>query len=91
MLFRSKPNAWGLYDMHGNVWQWCQDWYDRDYYAKSPADDPTGPLGGLTRVFRGGSQELPAPYCRSARRIIFEPGWRLGVLGMRVSLVLADK
>ena len=52
-----RPNAWGLYDMHGNVYEWCQDWYVSNYYANSPTDDPTGPSGELTsfRVIRGGA------------------------------------
>ena len=50
-----SPNAFGLYDMHGNVWQWCSDWFDEHYYEKSPVDDPKGPSVGSSRVARGGS------------------------------------
>jgi len=61
-----KPNAWGLYDMHGNAWEWCQDWHDGGYYAESPTDDPPGPATGSAHVFRGGCIYEQAWNCRSA-------------------------
>ncbi len=63
-----KPNAFGLYDMIGNVWEWCADWYDAGYYAKSPSEDPTGPDSGTGRLLRGGSWLIYPFDCRSAFR-----------------------
>ncbi len=81
-----KPNAWGLYDMHGNVEEWVQDWYDGDYYGTrpNPDTDPLGPNTGSGRVVRGGGWGAPAGRCRSAARLWFRPGYRGSLLGFRL-------
>jgi len=68
-----KPNTWGMYDMHGNVLEWCQDWYDSDYYENSPGTDPQGPNSGSDRVIRGGCWINFAAFCRSACRSKNDP------------------
>ncbi len=62
------PNAYGLYDMAGNVWEWCEDWYDEKYYAISPKYNPTGPSSGTSRVLRGGSWDYVIYHLRAACR-----------------------
>jgi formylglycine-generating enzyme len=85
-----KPNAWGLYDMHGNVKQWCSDWYDPDYYKVSPKKDPKGPKSGVVnaRVLRGGYWLNYPGWCRAASRTWDAPSVRYYGYGCRVVLCL---
>jgi len=81
---QKKPNAWGLYDMHGNVWEWCSDWYGD--YPKGAANDPTGAKEGSLRVLHGGSWGYQAAGCRSATRLRDAPSNRHSFYGFRVAL-----
>jgi formylglycine-generating enzyme required for sulfatase activity len=85
-----EPNAFGLHDMHGNVWEWCQDWYDKDYYANAPRRDPLCLVEAVRRATRGGGWRDAALRCRSASR-----GWGAPMnhsinLGFRAALVPAE-
>ena len=82
-----KPNAWGLCDVHGNVWEWCSDW--KGGYSSEAATDPQGPAQGSSRVLRGGSWLNAAGYCRSAGRLGYAPGYRGDSLGLRVAFAPA--
>jgi len=77
-------NPFGLYDMHGNVWEWCSDWYDSAYYTQSPEQDPTGPASGSSRVVRGGGWYYVPVYLRSCRRDDYAPDDRSHHTGLRV-------
>jgi len=79
---QKSPNAWGLYDLHGNVCEWCQDWYDE--YSSDSQTDPHGPKSGSAKVIRGGSWFGNAKNCRSASRFHWPPNSRSEFIGFRL-------
>jgi formylglycine-generating enzyme required for sulfatase activity len=88
---QKKPNAWGLYDTYGSVWQWCADWFAEDYYRHAPSIDPPGAPKGATRVLRGGAWSYDASNCRSAFRFHNVPTARYDCYGFRVLLIFAPR
>jgi formylglycine-generating enzyme required for sulfatase activity len=84
---QKSANPFGLYDMHGNVWEWCSDWYDKKYYGKSPEQDPAGPPSGSSRVLRGGGWDdgpIRLRSCYRSRGLCVAPDGRYYVIGLRV-------
>ncbi len=86
---QKRANRWGLYDMHGNVYEWCQDWYAE--YPSSEVTNPKGPSIGLERVFRGGCSSDLAANCRSSYRYSIIPKFRSNEIGFRVALTWPTK
>ena len=86
-----RPNLFGLYDLHGNVWEWCSDWYEQDWYERTPGQDPSGPADGERRVLRGGGWSTPSSLCRSALRGHNTVDARHNYNGFRVAVSIPDE
>ena len=86
---KKKENAWGLFGMHGNIWEWCEDWFGANYYQNSPLNDPKGPAGGSARVIRGGSCKTTIMECRSSIRGQSKPSRSQPDIGFRLVYIPA--
>ncbi len=85
---QKKPNAWGLYDMVGNVWEWCSDWYGS--YRAGAQENPQGPRSGLSRVLRGGAFDIVGAGLSSSRRSGLMPGGHCNCYGLRIVLLVVE-